>query len=678
MDDTAVCLSSMRYFPLLKSALDDYCVGSNAAFNINKTELLLVGEHPDSDISQSGITPIPDGKPIRYLGGYIGNKVDWPALARSFLDEVYQHAVKVAPLGASPASRACIIATYSISKLVYVSHLIPFENALLQDTDSKIQKLLWDRSKPWLNKDILSLPTRGGGFSLPCLHHIVLSGQIQFAHRFCILAAASAVPGSSPSPSPFWFHALMFCWLSDVCRPGSTAPLFLKQCPAISKAALLNPFVQSIDGCHIRPLTWPPALFEAFKVVAHKGCLSSALSALAPSSTSSTSAPLLGLALPNLRGPDWCSLLSAARFLPEVLPPLTVDSSSIVSGALRASGGHKASLLAEFVDATVDILAPHAADYSRGSYTDHLLINNNGTTLPFRNWASTHAARKAILGPITAPKAPLVRLPACLRPSSSSRCSDRSPLASLLWSACQALQILSQARATLFRMLHGHVPFRLDSSRSCPCSPGSLETADYCMNQCVFHKPFRTAIFAAWFRIAKAIRPLCCDLLGIPLNTVPPLPDIASLLEPLAGELIPSPDPPIWRVAPASSWSCLPSSVSPLAKSFQALWTLGSAAVAHLQWMSRNDLAYRGCRWSTECLLSTYTNYLRQFAHVLVPDRDTRRFLLGCLFHLLPLAPASGDSPSSLESPPQVSSPPALAHAPQSSAPAVDLGHRPP
>ncbi|KAJ1912212.1 hypothetical protein H4219_005687 [Mycoemilia scoparia] len=337
IDDTAVCLSSMRYFLLLKSALDKYCAGSNALFNIDKTELLLVGSHPEEDIMASDISPVPDGKPIRYLGSYIGNKVDWPALARSFLAEVYQHAVKVAPLGASPAGHAHIIATYSKPKLVYISCLIPFKNALLQDTDSKIWKLLWDRSKPWLNKDILSLPTRGGGFSLPRLYHIVLSGQIQFAHRFCVFAAASAVPGSSPSPSPFWFRALIFCWLSEVCRPGSTAPLFLKQSSTISKAALLNPFVQSIDGCRIRPFTWPPALFEAFKAVAHKGCLSSASSALAPSSASSTSAPLLGLALPNLHGPDWHSLLSAARFLPEALLPLTVDSSSVVSNALRAS-----------------------------------------------------------------------------------------------------------------------------------------------------------------------------------------------------------------------------------------------------------------------------------------------------------------------------------------------------
>jgi hypothetical protein len=88
-DDTTVYLDAEDDFGALLEVLDEWCIAAGAKFNINKTEMIPIGEMDHRDRVRAtrfvnGIngTMIPDhikiareGEPIRTLGAWVGNKV---------------------------------------------------------------------------------------------------------------------------------------------------------------------------------------------------------------------------------------------------------------------------------------------------------------------------------------------------------------------------------------------------------------------------------------------------------------------------------------------------------------------------------------------------------------------------------------------------------------------------
>ncbi|TFY78439.1 hypothetical protein EWM64_g5573 [Hericium alpestre] len=89
-DDTALYLSSTDRYDDVLAVLDSWCRASGAKFNINKTEIVPIGSlahrnrmrttrriHPaDLHVLDPGVNVADDGRPIRYLGLWMGNKVD--------------------------------------------------------------------------------------------------------------------------------------------------------------------------------------------------------------------------------------------------------------------------------------------------------------------------------------------------------------------------------------------------------------------------------------------------------------------------------------------------------------------------------------------------------------------------------------------------------------------------
>ncbi|KAJ1678122.1 hypothetical protein EV182_004728, partial [Spiromyces aspiralis] len=179
------------YLPPLQTALDKYCRGTRVAFNIEKTELLLVGTNNPEDATRVGMTPVPDGQPIRYLGGFLGNSISHTKIVDRFIEDLLLHAVGTASTAATLTGCATLLATYTISKITFMAQMIPFTPGQLDRLDRALRKLLWDHSRPWLPAQTASLPMADGGLCFPSAKSIVTAAQAKFAHRFLSLMALS-------------------------------------------------------------------------------------------------------------------------------------------------------------------------------------------------------------------------------------------------------------------------------------------------------------------------------------------------------------------------------------------------------------------------------------------------------------------------------------------------------
>ncbi|EDR01839.1 uncharacterized protein LACBIDRAFT_332870 [Laccaria bicolor S238N-H82] len=88
-DVTTVCLSENDNFSDLQNILQKWCCASGAKFNVQKTEIILMGSHEyrlgvvaNRKLNENYPTIPPqihiakDGEPVRVLGAFVGNKVD--------------------------------------------------------------------------------------------------------------------------------------------------------------------------------------------------------------------------------------------------------------------------------------------------------------------------------------------------------------------------------------------------------------------------------------------------------------------------------------------------------------------------------------------------------------------------------------------------------------------------
>jgi hypothetical protein len=261
MDDTVVFLSSVQYYYRLTQALDKYCAGTNALFNADKTDLLLVGHSSEDVPSDLPIQPVPNGTPIRYLGGYIGNNIKHADIVDKFIDDLLLHAKKVACIPASLPGRAAAIATYTISKAIFISRFVPFQAGQTRRIDQALGKILWDRSRPYMNRKVAALPLSRGGLRFPTVESIIYAANIQFVHKFCRLATQhhSAADTGKQDPIPPWLPNLLACWRIAVSKnKGRQIIQFFKDAPQQRlKSLLLNPFIQTKKQCKLPASAWP-------------------------------------------------------------------------------------------------------------------------------------------------------------------------------------------------------------------------------------------------------------------------------------------------------------------------------------------------------------------------------------------------------------------------------------
>ena len=108
-DDTTVYLSKEDDFGQLTEILNTWCLASGAKFNINKTEIIPIGNQDYRDILRTSRlmngttgTPIPghikiavENEPIRSLGALIGNKIGQIEPWSRILEKIDSNGVKV-------------------------------------------------------------------------------------------------------------------------------------------------------------------------------------------------------------------------------------------------------------------------------------------------------------------------------------------------------------------------------------------------------------------------------------------------------------------------------------------------------------------------------------------------------------------------------------------------------
>ncbi|KAJ1676423.1 hypothetical protein EV182_008218, partial [Spiromyces aspiralis] len=126
------------------TVLDKYCHGTGAAFNIEKTELLLVGTNNPKDVTRVGMTPIPNGQPICYLGKFLGSSISHTEIVDRFIEDLLLHAAGTAGTATMLTGCTTLLVIYMISKITFMAQMIPFAPGQLDHLDHTLCKLLWD------------------------------------------------------------------------------------------------------------------------------------------------------------------------------------------------------------------------------------------------------------------------------------------------------------------------------------------------------------------------------------------------------------------------------------------------------------------------------------------------------------------------------------------------------
>ncbi|KAJ1678660.1 hypothetical protein EV182_003597, partial [Spiromyces aspiralis] len=143
------------------------------------------------DVMRVGMTPVPDGQPICYLGGFLGNSISHTEIVDRFIEDLLLHTAGTASTTTVLTGRATLLATYTILKITFMAQMIPFAPRQLDHLDCTLRKLLWDCSRLWLPAQTASLPMADRGLCFPSARSIVTVAQAKFAHQFLSLMALS-------------------------------------------------------------------------------------------------------------------------------------------------------------------------------------------------------------------------------------------------------------------------------------------------------------------------------------------------------------------------------------------------------------------------------------------------------------------------------------------------------
>ncbi|KAJ1915386.1 hypothetical protein H4219_004351 [Mycoemilia scoparia] len=176
-----------------------------------------------------------------------------------------------------------------------------------------------------------------------------------------------------------------------------------------------------------------------------------------------------------------------------------------------------------------------------------------------------------------------------------------------LWSKIAKLYTIPQAKATVYRMLYGHVSFRRDNTLFCSC--GEEETADHILGSCSITDPIRQIFIHSWslavLDLSSRLNKTQCEGLWVPftyfihnIHTLKPM------------------------LAPFTSWSALPPDKSPESRPLHMAWQLLTTVLIHLLWISRNEGTYGEGYWDKDRLVSAYQGYLSKYLPT-IPSIDS-------------------------------------------------------
>ena len=219
-DDMNLFLSTMEDLPLIHQTMDDTSLALGSLFNLNKTDVLLVGPLEHHDVSHHEITDcftggflIPPGLPLQVLGTWVGS----PDYASDHWDQIYAHIKKIIhqwnAIGTSLLNRALLAKALLLSWCYYLLDCNGIPTKVLNKINSTVCHFVCGlySHMPYA---FLSAPLSLSGLNCPSLKERKLAYDAKFIGdlislppdvtwklwTLADLSAASSKPGKQPGP----------------------------------------------------------------------------------------------------------------------------------------------------------------------------------------------------------------------------------------------------------------------------------------------------------------------------------------------------------------------------------------------------------------------------------------------------------------------------------------------
>ncbi|KAJ2830105.1 hypothetical protein GGI24_001983 [Coemansia furcata] len=264
------------------------------------------------------------------------------------------HATRASRCHSTLRGRTLALSTFSIPKLTYLFKYLPISTAQTARAVSQISGLAWGGRKPYLNKNIMALPTTKGGFGFPSLAHLAVT---HFHHL--------AFPACNSPPVPDWAIILRELWTLGIStRYNPKIPAFLADADfPILHRFYFNPFLQAAQGTagrHVKdslPKLWESVISNAYNPNQTFHAHYNAEANLAPN----MNLPLLSSGLWNPSGLE-ARLLGRALEVDVTTEPVTLKVIPAVIARLKVIYVDLTAAMAKAAETMIDNLSRIHAD----------------------------------------------------------------------------------------------------------------------------------------------------------------------------------------------------------------------------------------------------------------------------------------------------------------------------
>ena len=176
-DDTTVYLSSEDSFSNLQQVLSKWCNASGAKFNINKTEVIPIGDPEyreslrttrklsnDQGCIPQNIHITKEGEPTRILGAWVGNNADQQGIWSRTLDKIDKSLTQWSKSHPTMEGRKLIIQMTIAGMTQYLTKVQGMPKEVESALVKKIRSFLWNKEgTPPINELTLQSPIAEGG-----------------------------------------------------------------------------------------------------------------------------------------------------------------------------------------------------------------------------------------------------------------------------------------------------------------------------------------------------------------------------------------------------------------------------------------------------------------------------------------------------------------------------------
>ena len=179
-DDTTVILSDKDNIEDLHKILTDWCDVSGAKFNIEKTEIIPLGnklqrEHiiasrklnAESEEFPEHINIAKEGEPVRILGAWLGNHIDQAITWAPIVENVQKRLRKWSAAKHSLEGRRLIVQMQIAGVTQYLTKVQGMPKSVENDLNNLIRKFMWNYEKiDSINQSQMHAPHKKGGKKL--------------------------------------------------------------------------------------------------------------------------------------------------------------------------------------------------------------------------------------------------------------------------------------------------------------------------------------------------------------------------------------------------------------------------------------------------------------------------------------------------------------------------------